>query len=311
MQEPFKLKLGFFLLLFFSSAMGIEAQENTETEKYNVISIGHDNDFFLLTDRYYSSGIFLSYYRKLNKGFFQNLEEQIELNIGQEVYTPNNTQTVQIDEIDRRYAGYSRLNLGWSTTSRNHFLELKSQLGIAGKASGAGGFQRWYHNAIVRSPPPTWFAEIPDNWHVNLYLSHAFEQPLLPNPFGVIAALKTDVAIGSKDVFAQPNLIFYFGRRSPMHRSIAYNRIHTLNREIFFSMGFGYRLVGKNSLLEESIVFENELSTEIDKTVLHLQFDFQHRAGVNNYKVGYRFNSRETAVVTDHHYLSLSYGLSF
>ena len=52
------------------------------------LRLQHDNDFFTLTDRYYSSGLFLNYTQLLKNGLLDGDNEQITLSIGQEIYTP-------------------------------------------------------------------------------------------------------------------------------------------------------------------------------------------------------------------------------
>ncbi|NND64084.1 MAG: lipid A deacylase LpxR family protein [Flavobacteriaceae bacterium] len=305
-------KLILYLGFVFVSFGNISAQESGEKVVLNQLEIGHDNDFFLLTDRYYSSGIFLGYSRKLRKGVFSNTSEQLTFNLGHEVFTPNNIDTELIEEMDRLYAGYLRLNSTWNTVKGNSLFKVTTQLGMVGPASGAGAFQRWYHNAIVRWPTPSWKHELDNEFHANLLLGYHKEWKLLPVPFGVHVAVSAEIAAGTKDVYAQPELALFFGRRNKMSETIAYNRIGSTQREIFFALKVGYRWVGANAFLEEAPFGENSnFSIERKNTILNLGFDFRHRYGKNDYKIGYRFLTREANTVTDHQYLTFAYGRSF
>ncbi len=308
MKKYHYLAFGIFLIFFGR----VFSQQTNEEMVYNQIEIGHDNDFFLLTDRYYSSGIFVGYTRKLKRNLFNTFTEQLRFNLGQEVYTPNNIDTELISEIDRLYAGYLRLNSVWSGVQGNTLLEIGAQVGIAGPASGAGAFQRWYHNAIVRWPAPTWENEINNQFHANLLAGIYKEWKLAPVPFGVHLAVSATAAAGSKDIYAQPQFTAFFGRRNEMKNSIAYNQIGSTQREIYFALSVGYRFVGYNAFLQEEYTIGNStFDLEPKSAILNLGFDFRHRSDKNDYKIGYRFTTREAASVTDHQFLTLSYGRSF
>ena len=266
----------------------------------------------MLTDRYYSFGLFLTYKHRLSKGIFGSENEQLSFRLGVEAFTPDNTETRLIDEMDRPYAGYLGLNGGWSLTTKKNFLNVELELGLAGKSSGAGAFQRWYHNAVVVSDPQSWEAELSDSFHVNLYTRYAREWQLAPNPFGVRLAIQPEAAFGSRDQYVQPEVIAYFGRRADMNSSIAYNQIGSLEREIFFALRFAYRWVGHNGLLEGNAFGDDSVYlVEPLKSHYRVGFDFKHRFKKNDYLVCYRFHSDETTMTQTHHYLILSYARSF
>ena len=276
------------------------------------IEFRHDNDFLVLTDRYYSSGIFLIYRKRLEKGLFSSQQEQLTFSIGQVALTPSDVKSKDFADLDRPYAGFLGLNSGWSFTKNNRGIDFNLLVGVAGKASGAGDFQRWYHNAIVIADPPVWFGEIENSVHMNLYMSYIYEWRLSPNPFSVHVAVKPQIAFGTKDIYIHPEVITYFGRRNALSESIAHNRIRASNREIFFSVSVGYRFIGQNGLLEGNALGDNSIYVVApQKTVLYGGFDFLHRYGQNDYKLGYRINSAETAAAEAHKYIILSFARSF
>lgn len=301
----------FFLLALLLSSICF-GQDVYEPQSYiQQLELRHDNDFFTLTDRYYSSGLFLTYRRKLKKGVFGNTE-QVDFRIGQEVYTPSQTQSINSNLFDRPHVGYTGLLGNWSASKDNTLVQLGLALGIAGNNSGAGGFQRWYHRAIAISDSPLWIDELNNSFHANLYSSYAKEWEIAPNPFGIRAALQPKIAIGSRDIFAEAEGVMYFGRRNPIETSIAYDRLGSNAREIYFALRLAHRQVFYNGLIEGNLFGDTSiLVRETQNALLLLGFDFNHRFDRNNYKVGIRYNSRETANALSHVYIQLSYGLSW
>ena len=306
----------FFLVSFIGCTLISYGQHITNdfSEKISKhqIEFRHDNDFIVLTDRYYSSGIFLTYRKRLEKGLFHSEQEQLTFSIGQVAITPTDVKSEVIDDLDRPYAGFLGLNSGWSFTKNNRGIDFNLLVGVAGKASGAGDFQRWYHNAIVRSDPQAWSGEIENSVHMNLYMSYIYEWRLSPNPFSVYVTVNPQLAFGTKDVYIHPELIAYFGRRNALSSSKAHNRIGDGNRELFFSLSVGYCFIGHNALLEGNALGDNSIYlVDPKKTVLYAGFDFLHRYGQNDYKFGYRINSAETEATVAHKYIILSFARSF
>lgn len=295
----------------FSSGQN-DHTRNSEKEIYNQIQFRHDNDFFLLSDRYYTSGLYLSYGKKLKKGLFKSGNEQLMFSIGQEIITPTNTKSTEINDLDRPYVGFMGIKSGWSFAENSTNIEVDFLLGFAGKASGAGGFQRFYHNTFVVADAPKWVGEMNNSFHANLYVRYVYEWQIAPNPFSIHLAVNPEIAIGTRDIYFNPEIITYFGRRNSLASSIAYNRIGPTNREIFFSFRFGYRFVGHNALLEGNALGDNSIFLVTpNKTVLYGGFDFKHRFGQNNYWFGYRINSSESKNTELHKYIILSYARNF
>ncbi|MFS4468694.1 lipid A-modifier LpxR family protein [Maribacter sp. 2210JD10-5] len=302
---------GCLLFLFIRSANTF-GQQLHDSIPLHQIELRHDNDFFLLTDRYYSSGLFVTYRKLLNRGILGKGGEQLSFSLNQEVYTPSQTQSTDPNVFDRPYAGFTGLTTSWSIAQKNQLFETRFLLGVAGLNSGAGGFQRWYHDAVAISDSPLWIEELADSFHVNLYFSYVKEWQLAPVPFGVRFALKPNLALGTRDIYAEPEAIFYFGRRNETHKTIAYDRLGSLQREIYFALRFGYRQVFYNGLIEGNLLGDNSVRVKNPKnSVYRIGLDFFHRFKKNDYKVGIRFNSQETVQAKNHQYFLLAYGLTF
>jgi hypothetical protein len=276
------------------------------------LSLLHDNDFFTLTDRYYSSGLFLSYTKHLNKGFLAPHREQITVTLGQEVYTPSDIITTDISEQDRPYVGFLGLKGGWSFATNTYGLETSILIGLAGNNSGSGGFQRWYHKVFVVSDPPVWVGEMNNSLHVNSYVNYRREWRLTPNPFSVTMAVQPSIAFGTRDVYAQSELIAYFGRKDPMATSMAYQRIGSRQRELFFSFRVGYRYVAYDALFEGNLLGDTSvLLLAPNENLYYAGFDVDHRFGQNEYRFGYRLLSAAAPSTEAHRYVTLSYARNF
>ncbi|WP_394974700.1 lipid A-modifier LpxR family protein [uncultured Croceitalea sp.] len=301
----------FILLLLF--VVPFYAQDTSQKILNQQLELRHDNDFFLLTDRYYSSGLFLTYRKLLSKGIFKDHKEQLDFTLGQEVYTPSQTQSTNIDVFDRPYAGFSGLKTSWSLSfEKKQLIKTTILIGIAGLNSGAGGFQRWYHQAIAIAESPLWIGEISDSFHLNAYFNYVKEWKIAPEPFGVHFAVKPNIAFGSRDIYIEPETIFFFGRRNVIDNSIAYDRLGSTNREIYFALRASYRNVFYNGLIEGNLFGDNSPVVKDPVTgVWRFGFDFYHRFQRNDYKFGIRYNSSETEPAKGHKYIILSYGLSF
>lgn len=306
-----KVKSYVFLCLFlcfFTNKLKCQSQKDNLAK--HQISLRHDNDFFALTDYYYSSGLFLSYTVKPNKVIF-NPTEQWQFTLGQEVYTPSQTQSTNVFSFDRPYAGFTGLTTLYSTGRNNHLWQSSLQIGLAGNNSGAGGFQRWYHRVIAIADAPLWVAEVNNSLHLNLAVDYCKEWIIAPNPFGVTIAVQPSIALGSRDAYAKGETIWYFGTRNSTANSIAYNRL-SLKRELYFALRAGYRHVFYNGLIQGNAFGDTStFLTKINTDLLQFGFDFNHRYGNNNYCFGIRHNTAETPQATSHTYVILSYGLVF
>lgn len=306
------LRLLVFVWFFMGGAV-LFSQRTYEPAVYTrQLELSHDNDFILLTDRYYSSGLFLTYRTLLKKGASDKRDHQLNFKLGQEVYTPSQTQSTDTNIFDRPYAGFSGLRTTWSSAKKNSLYNTTVLLGIAGLNSGAGGFQRWFHRVVAISDSPLWIGELNDSFHFNLNFRYVKEWVIAANPFGVRLAFDPEVALGTRDIFFEPRLGLHFGRRNDVSQSIAYNRLGSNAREIYFSLNAGYRFVLHNGLIEGNLLGDTSpLLKDPENSVLSFGFNFNHRFDRNDFKIGVHYNSPETPEARSHKFLSLGYGYAF
>lgn len=301
-----------YLIAYLFSLAAVFGQSNNDTIPRYQVELRHDNDFFFATDRYYSSGLFLKFRTQLPKTNSGVRKEQLSFSLSQEVYTPSQTQSTNSEIFDVPYAGFSGFTTTWSSASKSDLIQTSLLLGIAGLNSGAGGFQRWYHRALGIRNSPLWVEEIANSLHLNLYFNYTKEWQIVQGPFGVRFAFQPNFALGTKDIYVEPETILYIGKRNQTNASIAYNRIGTTNREIYVAMRFAYRRVFNNGLIEGNLLGDNSPRTKDPKNSLfRFGFDFYNRVKKNDYKIGIHFNSQETPQSQSHKFVSLAYGFQF
>lgn len=302
------------LILLLGIAPLLYSQKSDTPVRYtSQWEFSHDNDFVLFTDRYYSSGLFLTYRTLLKKAPESFKTHQLDFKIGQEVYTPSQTQSVNTNTFDRPYAGFLGLTTTWSVGSGNELINSSLLVGLAGLNSGAGGFQRWFHRVVSIVDSPLWIGELNDSFHLNLNFSYIREWVFSSNPFGVRLAVDPEIALGSRDIFFEPSARLFLGKRNDAAQSIAYSRLGTKNtRELYFSLDVGYRFVLHNGLIEGNLFGDDSpLLKDPENSILRFGLNFNHRFHRNDIKIGLQINSKETPEARTHQFLTLGYGLSF
>lgn len=304
--------LGCASTVLFWNLWAQSAPKDTLSIPNQQLELRHDNDFLLTTDQYYSSGLFLTYRRIFKKPHFRNSTSQFDIGLSQQVYTPSNTESELLEDYDRPYAAFTGLTLSYGAANSRWLYSGAVQFGQAGPDSGAGGFQRWYHTAIVISEPPAWVGEIDNSFHINSYVSVIREWELDVNPFGIRFAPSLNAAAGTKDVYIEPEVALHFGRRNALHESSAYCRLGSVQREIYFTLKASYRFVSYNALIEgHPSGDDSPLVFGPEKGVMRIGLDLHHRIKRNDYKVSYRYLGPEVPGNNGHNYLILSYALSF
>ena len=168
------LKLVIILSLFTVSAFAARPLEDSVSR--GTLSLYFENDLFAGTDRYYTNGTKLSWTSAdLEKysdtpyaspvlplidriPFVNNPDYQKNLafSLGQNIYTPDDTESFDLVEGDRPYAGWLYLGLGlvWKNADVRNSLVLN--IGVVGSWSGAEETQRLVHEARRLAVPNGW-----------------------------------------------------------------------------------------------------------------------------------------------------------
>ena len=275
------------------------------------IELHHDNDFLLFTDWYYTTGSFITYRVLLNELEESRNKRQISVGLSQEYYTPSNVLADKIDDLDRPYAGYSAITSQLSFSNDERVLDFSLQLGVSGAISGAEGFQSWFHSGDNVNDP-TWVGQIDDAIHANFYARYTREWHLNKGPFGVFAAWSPGLAMGTKDIYIDNGATFYFGKRSSLQNSMAYDQLGKIVPELFFLVKFKYRYVMFDGLLEGNLVGDN--SVFVLNPVDHLftyGCEVSYRKYRMEYSLGYNYSSPKAQTTDLHTWISMAISRNF
>ena len=181
-----KLKIIVCLSIFILSQTAL-AQDEPDSF-FDTFTIYWENDTFLGTDRDYTNGLKLSWSTPFLPGpaashlpgwshavinhlpFVNNPERQraVSLSVGQDIYTPQDTERSDLIEDDRPYAGYAFLAAGFhsKTTGRKDTWEFS--IGIVGPHSYAEDTQNFVHDVIGSPRAKGWQHQLKDEIGLNV-----------------------------------------------------------------------------------------------------------------------------------------------
>ena len=156
-----KLLLSFLSVLFFLITTKVNSQKQ--------INLDVDNDLYFNRDFYYSSGIFLSYFKPVK----DNVDDHNRLTLGQLIYTPSMRYESNPEKYDYPYSGYLFLEYQKRKKMSSHSsYSLGGQIGITGNASLAKGMQNLYHDLVLNLPNLKWESQMPQELQLNLLASY-------------------------------------------------------------------------------------------------------------------------------------------
>ena len=148
----------------------------TNSMGQSYLAIDVDNDLYFGTDRYYSSGIFLEYGKRLDTTSKVSLGpiRTCHWTIGQEITTPHLRLTESIEKIDYPYNGW--LYLGYAQEKFKNPQKGQGfgfQLGVTGaNVSLAKPIQNTYHKIFLGLPPLSWQATQAQTVHANFFITY-------------------------------------------------------------------------------------------------------------------------------------------
>ena len=150
-----------------------------------VFTLYFENDYFGGEDQHYTNGVKLSWmsgdltawgvegWRKVVVEALPFVNEpdrqkNFGISLGQNIYTPQDTNLVIPDPKDRPYAGWSYVELGFVSKTDRVMDMVAIQLGIVGPHSYAEDTQRIVHEWINDDVPRGWDSQLEDEVGVNL-----------------------------------------------------------------------------------------------------------------------------------------------
>jgi hypothetical protein len=270
-----------------------------------------DNDFWLSTDRYYTTGSFLNYRQQLGRNDSLRTSGTLTLGLEQLLYTPDNIRDSNVATYDRPYAGFLGVSASWTGIFEQDIFSVKGLLGVAGPNSGAEEFQNLFHEKGGIDTPP-WTAQIENSFHYNLYAMGGREWYFQDSSSGWSLAFMQHLALGTKDIYFQPQMNLFFGKRNYTHKSVAYRQLGPLTDELFALLRVGYRFVFHDAMLEGNFAGDDSVLLVGSNTHLFkLSLEGHWRWGKNDITAGYHFTTAEAPTTENHAYVSLSYARGF
>ncbi len=146
----------------------------------NILNVVVENDAFARTDRYYSSGMLISWLRTANAApdsahqlanwlapDYRRERLQWSLALAQEIYTPEDIEASPAPADDRPYAGYLYGTAQISIDQYRYRDSWHLSLGIVGPSSRADRMQERLHEQIKSDLPQGWDDQLRDEFIVN------------------------------------------------------------------------------------------------------------------------------------------------
>lgn len=288
------MKYFIFILVLFVSSFTI-SQEKFSQE----ISFVTDNDLYVSTvrDRYYSSGIFLTY-RYLSSRKSKSSEKRIlEWKLGQEMYTPYKAVVTNISEHDRPFAGYLYGSFGINRIyKKSQILNTSIQIGVIGSNSYAEKLQEFIHDIYGFKKAVGWEYQIKNAFALNFnteYLKTVLKTK--KNNFDITWTNNLNLGTVYTNISTGFNARIGFEPLQKLSNSIAFNT--SLNNEqnnsfreleSFFYIKPMLRYALYDATLQGSFLNNTSLIT---KELVPLVFDVEIglRFTANRFNFGYAF----------------------
>lgn len=290
------------------------SQDNDSSERIydRQFELRQDNDFLHFTDRYYSTGSFIGF-RKMLDSTGRADKRHFSLHLVQEIFTPADLDETDTRRLHRPYAGFLGLINGLTYSNSKRIWDFKLTIGVTGPISLAEFVQEAFHSTVAEgSRVALWNDQIRNNVHANLYVNWTREWNLLPNPFSVHFALNPGVAFGTRDIYLQNDVAFYFGKRQDLQNTIAYNQLGSTQNELFFAIRLGYRNVIHDAMFEGHLMSDNSpFLLNPYPNVAFYNFEMYYRWKRNDFKLSYNHETPRNRRSFPHAYISLTYARSY
>ncbi len=158
-------------------------------DEYSTFSLQFENDALLNTDSQYSNGMYFTYITplasspssaeinhnppllRLHNFFHENKAENqksISFSFGQNIYTPDNTESPDLIEDDRPYAGISYFSIGLHEQKIYTMSTFEIDMGMVGYHSYAEKTQQYFHDLLAWDQPRGWKHQLDDEFFLGL-----------------------------------------------------------------------------------------------------------------------------------------------
>jgi len=168
------------ITIFFLLSRPITATASPEVDDngdiFDTFTLYWENDIFSGTDRDYTNGLKMTWstpfledpkdsklpgwtysiLRHIPFGYDEKSERSLSITLGQNIYTPQDTESYDLVVDDRPYAGHMYLGAAIHTRTDNHKHTWELNLGIVGPDSHADDLQEWLHEQTGSDPANGW-----------------------------------------------------------------------------------------------------------------------------------------------------------
>lgn len=302
------MKTQFLFLINLLVIINAFSQNNNEQ-----IELRIENDKLVLVDKYYTSGLFLTYRKDLSESFIFKKTEidklQFNVTLGNETYTPTNLRSTDPSDFDRPYAGwfYLKTEIGKIKTNSAFFIAVET--GVTGEEALSGKIQTWAHE-FFNIDVPTWTQEIESKFLVNLKARYIWNKAF--NQRQVFKYI-IEPSLGTKDIYLSNSVEYTFGALNDFNKSSRNNFIdRTDTNEFFGFISLGHRYVLHNTLIQGSLDYNDQtFTTNREPHIFYFKVGSTLKFKRNTLKLIYNFNTKETPLSSSHSFGTLSFSRNF
>ncbi len=164
-----------------------------DADNFRTLTLYLENDYFAGTDKNYSNAVKLTWisedlteygagarspgwavplFKAVPFGNRPGYQHNIAVSLGQNIYTPDNTDAETLVADDRPYAGLTYAALALHNKNRVHLDTMELTLGIVGPSSLAEDTQKAFHDLIGSDKPQGWDHQLKDEFVAALTWQH-------------------------------------------------------------------------------------------------------------------------------------------
>jgi len=223
-----KLKYGIYLgtAILLTTA----AQATPPESERPAFTILFENDIISNTDRDYTNGVQLAYTTGPHDAlgwvvdtarflpFFASTGEvRTSYALGQNMYTPKDTQLLNPPLTERPYAGFLYGAIGLMEDNGRRLDQLQLQLGVIGPLSLAKEAQIWAHGLVHDPKPQGWATQLRNEPAVELIYERSYKLIPPQSVFGLYVDLEPHIggAVGNVYDYANAGAMMRFGFNLP------------------------------------------------------------------------------------------------
>lgn len=185
------LKLILLFITFFTLAWGEDTPKSNDDWELHRFNLYFEDDMYVKTDDEYSAGerFAFTFYVPEPEGFaydmlfldYGKINSFVTMALTNQMFTPTDTQTTELIEDDRPYAGWTYFDIGVHKSSKDTLRSLYLVVGMVGPASGSEFFQNSIHKLTDSDEVLGWDNQLNNELGVNLRYVH--KSRFVPNEF--------------------------------------------------------------------------------------------------------------------------------